>query len=158
MKHRVLVVIFLIFAFTACKEEENEPLPIPTVQEEMVANESQIVCYQGIVKKDTFNLSFQIDSNQKVSGELAYLFFEKDKNNGTIAGQMFGDTLKANYTFMSEGLKNVREVVFLRKGKILIEAYGDVSETEGETKFKDPKKMYFDSATVLSEIECPEAK
>lgn len=158
MKHRVLVVIFLIFAFTACKEEENEPLPIPTVQEEMVANESQIVCYQGIVKKDTFNLSFQIDSNQKVSGELAYLFFGKDKNNGTIAGQMFGDTLKANYTFMSEGLKNVREVVFLRKGKILIEAYGDVSETEGETKFKDPKKMYFDSATVLSEIECPEAK
>ncbi|WP_026976732.1 hypothetical protein [Flavobacterium tegetincola] len=158
MKHRVLVVIFLIFAFTACKEEENEPLPIPTVQEEMVANESQIVCYQGIVKKDTFNLSFQIDSSQKVSGELAYLFFEKDKNNGTIAGQMFGDTLKANYTFMSEGLKNVREVVFLRKEKILIEAYGDVSETEGETKFKDPKKMHFDSATVLSEIECPEAK
>ncbi len=77
---------------------------------------------------------------------------------GTILGKMAGDTLRANYTFMSEGKESNREVVFLRKGKIMIEAYGDVEEKEGKTVFKEPKKLYFDSATVLSEIDCPQPK
>jgi hypothetical protein len=89
---------------------------------------------------------------------LTYLFFEKDKNNGTLVGQMVGDTLRANYTFMSEGKESSRDIVFLRKGKIIIEAYGDVEDKEGKTVFKDPKKLFFDSATVLSEVDCPEAK
>ena len=59
---------------------------------------------------------------------------------------------------MSEGKESTREVVFLRKGKIMIEAYGDVEEIEKKTVFKEPKKLYFDSAIVLTEIECPEAK
>ena len=158
MKNQLLLVLLSLFILASCKKEENEPLVVPTVQEEMVANESQIICFQGIVKRDTFNLHFQIDSKQIVTGELSYLFFEKDKNTGTIEGQMFGDTLKADYTFMSEGLKNIREVVFLRKGKILIEAYGDVEERNGKTVFIDSNKMYFDSASVLTEIDCAEAK
>lgn len=158
MKKELLFALLAIFTFIACKKETNEPLPVPTVQEEMVANESQIICYQGIIKKDTINLSLHIEQNQDIKGELTYLFFEKDKNKGTILGQMFGDTLKATYTFMSEGKKSDRDIVFLRKGKIMIEAYGDVEEFEGKTIFKEPKKLYFDSSTVLTEIICPEAK
>ena len=158
MKKELIVLGVTFFAFTSCKNEVNEPIAPPTVQEEMVPDESQIVCYQGIIKQDTINLSLQIEENQEVKGELAYLFFEKDKNNGTIVGKMVGDTLRANYTFMSEGKESNREVVFLRKGKIMIEAYGDVEEKEGKTVFKEPKKLYFDSATVLSEIDCPQPK
>ena len=158
MKKELIVLGVTFFALTSCKEEVNEPIAVPTVQEEMVADESKIICYQGILKQDTINLSLQIEENQEVKGELAYLFFEKDKNNGTIVGKMVGDTLRANYTFMSEGKESNREVVFLRKGKIMIEAYGDVEEKEGKTVFKEPKKLYFDSATVLSEIDCPQPK
>lgn len=152
------ILLLAAFAFVSCKNDAIEPLPAPTVQEEMVANESKIICYQGIIKKDTVNLTLRFEENQHVKGDLSYLFFEKDKNKGTISGQMIGDTLKANYTFMSEGKESTREVVFLRKGKIMIEAYGDVEEIEKKTVFKEPKKLYFDSAIVLTEIECPEAK
>ena len=158
MKKELIVLSITFFALTSCKEEVNEPIAAPTVQEEMVADESKIICYQGILKQDTINLSLQIEENQEVKGELAYLFFEKDKNNGTIVGKMVGDTLRANYTFASEGKESNREIVFLRKGKIMIEAYGDVEEKEGKTVFKEPKKLYFDSATVLSEIDCPQPK
>lgn len=158
MKRYFTLIILTVLAFTSCKKEINEPLVTPTVQEEMVANESQIVCYQGIIKNDTINLRLQVEANQNVKGELAYLFSEKDKNNGTIVGQMVGDTLKAAYTFMSEGKTSVRDVVFLRKGKIMIEAYGDVEEIENKMVFKEPKKLYFDSATVLSEVDCAEPK
>ena len=158
MKKELLLALVTVFTFISCKKETNEPLPVPTVQEEMVSSESQITCYQGIIKKDTINLSLHIEKNQEIKGELSYLFFEKDKNNGTVIGQMTGDTLKANYTFMSEGKKSDRDIVFLRKGKIMIEAYGEVEEFKGKTIFKEPKKLYFDSSTVLTEIECPEAK
>jgi hypothetical protein len=158
MKNHLIAIILSVYVFASCKKEENEPLPVPTVQEEMVANEAQIICYQGIIKSDTINLSIETDANQFVKGELAYLFLEKDKNKGTIVGQMFGDTLKAHYTFMSEGKVSEREIVFLRKGKILIEAYGDLETVAEKTVFKDSKKLYFDSATVLSEVDCPEPK
>jgi hypothetical protein len=84
---------------------------------------------------------------------LTYLFFEKDKNNGTLVGQMVGDTLRANYTFMSEGKESSRDIVFLRKGKIIIEASIAVKDKEGETVFKRPKKLFVDSATFLSEVD-----
>lgn len=158
MKKEFLLSLSAVFIFASCKEETNELLPVPTVQEEMVANESQIVCYQGIIKKDTINLSLQVDKDFKVKGELAYLFFEKDRNNGTLMGQMSGDTLKATYTFMSEGKESFRDVVFLKKGKIMIEGYGDVEDKEGKMVFKDPKKLFFDSVTVLSEIDCLDPK
>lgn len=154
MKKEFLLVLSLGFAFMSCKKEVNEPLPAPTVQEEMVANEFEITCYQGIIKSDTINLSLQIAENQDVKGDLSYLFFEKDRNNGIIVGKMAGDTLKGTYTFMSEGSESSREIVFLRKGKIMIEAYGDVEQVEKKTVFKDHKKLFFDSATVLSEIDC----
>lgn len=153
-----ITILLTALAFISCKDEVIEPLAAPTVQEEMVANESKIICYQGIIKKDTVNLKLHFEEGQDVKGELAYLFFEKDRNNGTLVGQMSGDTLRGNYTFLSEGKESSREVVFLRKGKIIIEAYGDVEEIEKKTVFKDPKKLYFDSATVLTEVECAEPK
>ena len=153
-----ITILLTALAFISCKNDALEPLAAPTVQEEMVANESKIICYQGIIKKDTVNLKLHFEEGQDVKGELAYLFFEKDRNNGTLVGQMSGDTLRGNYTFLSEGKESSREVVFLRKGKIIIEAYGDVEEIEKKTVFKDPKKLYFDSATVLTEVECAEPK
>lgn len=153
-----IIILLTALAFISCKNDAIEPLAAPTVQEEMVANESKIICYQGIIKKDTVNLKLHFEEGQDVKGELAYLFFEKDRNNGTLVGQMSGDTLRGNYTFLSEGKESSREVVFLRKGKIMIEAYGDVEEIEKKTIFKDPKKLYFDSATVLTEVECAEPK
>ncbi len=158
MKKQFILIIFAIIALTSCKKEVNKPISVPTVQEEMLADESKIICYQGIIKQDTINLSLQIEDNQEVKGDLVYLFFEKDKNNGTIVGKMFGDTLKANYTFISEGKESVREIVFLKKGKIMIEAYGDVEEKEGKTVFINFKKLYFDSATVLTEMDCDQPK
>ena len=158
MKKEILVLLSIILLLFSCKKEKNEPLPAPTVQEEMVANEFQIVCYQGIKKKDTINLSLEINENQEVKGELSYLFFEKDKSKGVISGKMFGDTLKGNYIFMSEGVQSSREIVFLRKGKIMIEAYGDVEVADQKTVFKNARKLFFDSATVLTETDCLQAK
>lgn len=117
MKKFTIGFTITFLTLMSCKKEKIEPLTVPTVQEEMAINEYLKVCYQGIMKSDTINLSMQIDSNQLVKGELAYLFFEKDRSKGTFEGQMFGDTLKGVYTFASEGKESKREIVFLKKEK-----------------------------------------
>ena len=57
MKKEFLLLLSVAFAFVSCKKEVNEPLPAPTVQEEMVANEFEIICNQRKIKSDTINLS-----------------------------------------------------------------------------------------------------
>jgi len=110
-------------------------------------------CYQYIKNRDTATLSLKTEGNE-VTGTLGYNLYEKDKNAGTIAGTVKGDTIVANYTFQSEGKTSVREVVFLKQGDQLTEGFGDVQEVKGEMKFKDLSKLKFDGSMAFGKIDC----
>jgi hypothetical protein len=110
-------------------------------------------CYQYIKNRDTATLSLKTEDN-KVTGTLGYNLYEKDKNSGTIAGMVKGDTIIANYTFQSEGQTSVREVAFLKQGDQLVEGFGDVQEVKGEVKYKDLTKLKFDGSMVFGKINC----
>lgn len=85
-------------------------------------------CYVYTKNRDTASLQLNIDG-EELTGELNYKLFEKDNNKGKIAGELKGDTIIAEYTFDSEGMRSVREVVFVQKadGKIY-EGTGEVVE------------------------------
>ncbi|WP_293786089.1 hypothetical protein [uncultured Pedobacter sp.] len=112
-----------------------------------------VQCYQYIKNRDTATLSLKT-ADQKFTGTLGYNLYEKDKNAGTIAGVIKGDTIIANYTFQSEGKTSVREVAFLKKGDQLAEGFGDVQEVNGQTKFKDLSKLKFDGSMTFEKIDC----
>jgi hypothetical protein len=90
-----------------------------------------------------------------VTGQLSYRYFEKDRNEGTIRGAMHGDTLRAEYTFQSEGVASVREVAFVRRGTGFVEGYGDVVERAGAMVFKQPHALQFAAAPTLLPVPCP---
>jgi len=155
MKKSVLAIAVALVIMVSCKKEAKEEVVMPTVQDEMPVEEPAVKeCYLAIIKKDTISLNLTVKDSSLEQGELHYNFFEKDKNQGTLSGTFKGDTLFADYTFMSEGKSSVREVVFLKKGNIFIEGYGDVEEKDGKTVFKDKKKLFFDSKIVLSKTDC----
>lgn len=158
MRKIILAGILLAGILVSCKKEEVKTEPESAASTETVAPVEEAIvteCYQGILKKDTFNLSVDTKGTEVPSGKLTYKFFEKDQNDGTIKGTMSGDTLFAAYTFTSEGQTSVREVVFLKKGNIFIEGYGDVNDdNKGKVTFKDRKKLFFDSKTVLMKVDC----
>lgn len=155
MKKSVLAMGVVVALMISCKKEVKEEVVMPTVQDEMPVEEPAVKeCYLAVIKKDTISLNLTIKDSSLEQGELNYNFFEKDKNQGTLAGTFKGDTLFADYTFMSEGKSSVREVVFLKKGNIFIEGYGDVEEKDNKTTFKDKKKLFFDSKIVLSKTDC----
>lgn len=110
-------------------------------------------CYAYVKGKDTAQLKL-ITTGIVSTGELNYKWFEKDKNMGSIEGEMHGDTLVANYTFNSEGQQSVRQVVFLKKGNQFLEGFGDVEEKDGKVRYKDLSKLKFDNAVIFEKIAC----
>lgn len=59
-------------------------------------------CYAGSLNK--YNFLIKVEVFQKVvTGSLAYQFYEKDKRKGALEGVLNGDTLVADFKFMSEG-------------------------------------------------------
>lgn len=114
---------------------------------------AQQVCYSYIKGKDTAKLIL-ITTGIVSTGELSYKWFEKDKNNGSIAGEMRGDTLIADYTFNAEGKQSVREVVFLKKGDQLIEGFGEVEDKGDKVRFKDLGQVQFNNTIIFEKVAC----
>ncbi len=141
--------------FISCKKEMETEEP-PAASEKIVVEESKSYeCYQAILRKDTILLTLNLKNGQLSSGNLIYNFYEKDKNQGTLVGELKGDTLFADYTFMSEGVSSVRQVAFLKKGDSYVEGFGDVvDDNKGKVTFKDKKQLKFDGNVVLSKVDC----
>jgi hypothetical protein len=110
-------------------------------------------CYYYITPKDMVSLRFRVTS-KVITGNLNYAFAEKDRNTGMIKGHMNGDTLIADYTFMSEGVQSVREVAFLKTGDTFTEGYGEMKEENNKLCFMNLKTIRFDSQVVLSKMDC----
>lgn len=154
MKKVIIASVVLMGIFISCKKEKKEEM-VPVVTEPVVVEATiSEECYQGVLKKDTISMSLNLKGNQISSGKLSYKFFEKDRNQGTLIGELRGDTLIADYTFMSEGTTSVRQVAFLKKGNAYVEGYGDIIEDNGKVIFKNIKQLNFDSKTILSKVAC----
>lgn len=149
MKNKILVVALVACFLSSCKKEEKKEEEIIPKSNEVVTKE----CFESIKGKDTIQLSINIE-NQNVTGNLVYNLFEKDRNIGTIEGKMIGDTLFADYKFMSEGVESFRQVAFIKKDGKLSEFYGEVEEKEGKIVFKDKSKLVLNSGFVLSSVSC----
>lgn len=111
-------------------------------------------CYTFAAKKDTALLHINV-TEDIVSGDLEYHFFEKDSNKGTIKGKMIGDTLIADYTFASEGTTSVREIVMIKKDNGFIEGFGDVKELDQKTSFLNRAKLNFKNGLTFKKTNCP---
>ncbi|MBC7626412.1 hypothetical protein [Ferruginibacter sp.] len=151
------VLLLIVVAATSCNNEPQKNIEvtadtIKSVIKKIVIPES--ACYVSIKDKDTVNLKLE-KSSQVVTGNLSYNYYGKDYNNGIINGTLSGDTLVADYKFMSEGKSSVRQVAFLISDSSLIEGFGSVEEKEGKMVFKDLKTLNFKTGTRLHKIPCP---
>lgn len=113
-----------------------------------------IFCYSTRGGKDTVFLKTEVYPNV-VTGSLSYKIYEKDSNTGTIDGTLKGDTLIADYTFMSEGQSSVRQVAFIIKNAIATEGYGAMEEKEGKMVFTNLRELDFNKGIKLQKVECP---
>ena len=137
MKFRLLTLGLSSILIISCKnDKDQETKETETLVEAQQYEEEETkipvkMCYLYASATDTISLNIQ-KLDETISGSLIYMLKEKDINRGQISGTMKGDTLFAEYEFMSEGKNSVRPVMFLQKDNQLIEGY----LTEDSTSYK----------------------
>lgn len=155
-------IIISITTLSACTSnttntKAGDSTDTPTIsefkQDTASAKQSKKACYSYYKNKDTVLLTLVTFEN-KASGTLTYNLHEKDRNTGSIQGEMHGDTLFADYTFSSEGMESVRQVAFLKKDTTLVEGFGDVEEKGNTATFKNTAALKYDGSLVLTAIDC----
>lgn len=127
---------------TSSVSEKDDPMPLITPG-----------CYAWVIKKDSALLKLDISGNN-ISGDLSYNLYEKDNNKGTINGTLQDSLVVADYTFQSEGITSVRQVVFKMHGESLIEGFGDI-EIKGDTaRFKNISQLQFQDQRPFIKTNC----
>lgn len=160
MKNNIYIsyAAFAGILLLSCNENAKQSTTVPEVEPaKAVTITEPASCYAMIKNKDTVLLHITI-TNNKVNGDLIYNFFEKDKNTGTVIGAIKGDTIFADYKFMSEGKESVRQVAFLKTGEELREGYGTVDESNGQPDFSEKASIRFDGNVVLKKTDCKKDK
>jgi hypothetical protein len=110
-------------------------------------------CYAFHEGGSSIELQLEVDGDA-ASGNLVYSLEEKDKNTGTLRGTLKGNTLVAYYTFTSEGMTSVREVIFQWVDNSLVEGIGEHIERNDTSFYADKKTVTFtDSKVVLKKCE-----
>jgi hypothetical protein len=160
MKNAILFLMLSIVSLLSCNPKTTTADDIQNNSASTTATENKIMvpattCYMGTMGKDTFQLKVEVFENV-VTGNLAYLFHEKDRQKGTFEGTMEGDTLIANYTFAAEGQTSVRQIAFLLSGEKATEGYGDIEEKNGAMVFKNVKTLRFGKGPNLAKVTCAE--
>lgn len=154
--------LFFFCALTAACNDSNttsnadDTTVTTTAPSDTGATNTQInstTCYAYHSANDTIMLTL-IAAEANVSGNLVYAYSGKDKNSGTLNGIMKGDTLLADYTFMSEGKSSVRQVAFLRKGDGFVEGYGDLKMEGDKMLFRNTGALKFSSTMALQKRPC----
>ena len=138
-----------LLLLAACHEQATQTTQGPTA-----ATSTGPQCYAYRTDTDTVRLTLQT-TQPTVTGQLAYRYFEKDRNQGTIRGTIHGDTLLADYTFQSEGTTSVRQVAFLRRDIGFMEGFGPMAERQGKLVFERPHALQFDAKYMLLPVACP---
>ncbi len=110
-------------------------------------------CYSWIAKKDSALLKLDVSGND-VSGDLKYFLYEKDNNKGTIRGTLQDSLIVADYTFQSEGMTSVRQVVFKIHGDSLTEGFGDIDMKGDSSRFKNISELQFQNERPFIKTDC----
>lgn len=110
-------------------------------------------CYRMTLKKDTANLNLTV-KDSTVTGDLQYHWHERDSNDGTIKGVLRNDMIYADYTFRSEGVTSVREVVFKIQDSILLQGYGPITDKNGKMVFQNKEKLKFQANVPFKKVTC----
>lgn len=153
MKNSFLLPIVGAALLITCKSDKPVEVGVNEGMEE-VTEDALPSCYLFATDRDTVFLKLNPPINGKVTGDLKYDFYERDGNVGYIDGEIHGDTLIADYTFLSEGMISVREVGFLLADDRVIEGYGDVEQRDGRMFFWHKDSLDFSNGLVMPRVMC----
>ena len=156
--NKFYVAALLAILFSCNNHRDSKQLGTTYVKDTSVFSKgasqtSREECYAGKTGKSIVQLALRIHGDQ-VEGTLNYLPDQKDKNTGSIMGRLLGDTLLADYRFMSEGIESVRQVTFLLTREGYKEGYAPMRDQNGKMIFVNISEADYSTSPLLVRVDC----
>lgn len=145
----IVIIVLGILAYGLFRKDPVVSTPNPSNDDNTAQVESVAGCYVATTGKDLYTLNIQMQTEENVSGKLAFKNFEKDSSTGVFTGKYKDGILLGDYTFQSEGMQSQMQVIFKKEEDNFIRGYGPVDSETG-TKFTDLSEITFDSSSTLS--------
>jgi hypothetical protein len=85
---------------------------------------------EGKTNQDSTSIELVIENN-KVTGRMNWMPYQKDSRKGTIEGTIKGDTINAVWSFMQEGMKDTLNLKFKLNNNELLQKPLKLKVTSG---------------------------
>lgn len=151
----IIVVILGLIVYLQFGKPQSQVVVENTNQS---TNEENIVgCYVATLAKDVYTININSQNNQSVEGTLTFDNFEKDSSSGTFGGTYIDGILLGEYSFQSEGMDSVMQVIFKKQGNDFVRGFGPVNAT-GDA-FVDVNDVTYDTSVVFkaTDGECADS-
>lgn len=147
-------LFFAALLMAACNgPKKDSPIEVAFSPDAEHVEEINTGCFQYFGEKDTVRLTTHIDGTN-ITGTLDYTIFEKDKNSGTIEGEIRDGLIIAEYTFMSEGVTSKRQVVFKNTKDGWKEGFGEMKTVDGIPVQVNIDSLDYSHNMALSPFPC----
>ena len=141
----VIIVLGTLFYFNRTKS-------VPINEEIKIVAENGIKgCYVATLGKDVYTLTILSQQGESFEGTLKFKNFEKDSSSGTFNGTYKDGILLGDYSFQSEGMDSVMQVIFKKIGDDFIRGYGDVNANGN--RFTNINDITYDQSAIFKVSE-----
>lgn len=104
-------------------------------------------CYVATLGKDVYTLTIGSQTGKSFGGTLSFKNYEKDSSSGDYVGTYNDGILLGDYSFNSEGMTSLMQVIFKKSGNDFVRGYGDVDETG--TRFTNLSTIEYDTQAIF---------
>lgn len=153
MKSTYMLFVAAILMLACNGPKKDSPIDVAFSPDEEHVKEINTECFQYFGEKDTVLLTTYIDGTN-ITGTLDYSIFEKDKNSGTIEGEIRDDMIIAEYTFQSEGVTSKRQVVFKNTDEGWKEGFGEMKSVDGIPVQVNIDSLDYSHQMALTPVPC----
>lgn len=140
----VLVILLGIVFIILKKPKENPVAEIPNI----------VGCYILQQDKNVYTLALQAQNGPSVAGTMHYDNFQFDDSSGVFVGNYENSILLGNYSFSSEGMNSVRQLIWKRSGNDFVEGSGDYTTVANKQIFVNPNSVTWNKDRTFVQSPC----
>ncbi len=148
----VSTIVLILFSGFFVYNQKSKKIPLAINNPQVVKEEPIIGTYVATLAKEVYTLTVYSQQNESFEGKLDIKNFEKDSSTGTLKGTYINGILLADYTFMSEGVSSLGQVVFKKIGNDFVRGYGKPDDATG-TRFVDLSKIAYDTSVIYKKVK-----
>ena len=153
MNRIILTALSLMLLYSCADNTGKQEVPPPLTKDTTAAPVTYAGCYEMIINKDSAYLQLT-DSGYFYTGTLNYKRFEKDSNHGIVSLSKEKDHLSGWYTFQSEGMTSVRQIIFKAYDGKLAEGFGEIGVIGDSAFYKYPVTLQFEETHPFIKVNC----